>query len=101
MQELLLVLQQRLFLADSVVAKYGDYTYTNFKDYTDAHDTFEVCTVEGKKNNGTDISWDTVIGKGEGFTVTKVTVWVNVGTDDVPVWLAVEVPDITGYFSVK
>ena len=88
-------------LADSVVAKYGDYTYTNFKDYTDAHDTFEVCTVEGKKNNGTDISWDTVIGKGEGFTVTKVTVWVNVGTDDVPVWLAVEVPDITGYFSVK
>ena len=88
-------------LADSVVAKYGDYTYTNFKDYTDAHDTFEVCTVEGKKNNGTDISWNTVIGKGEGFTVTKVTVWVNVGTDDVPVWLAVEVPDITGYFSVK
>ena len=88
-------------LADSAVAKYGDYTYTNFKDYTDAHDTFEVCTVEGKKNNGTDISWNTVIGKGEGFTVTKVTVWVNVGTDDVPVWLAVEVPDITGYFSVK
>ena len=88
-------------LADSVVAKYGDYTYTNFKDYTDAHDTFEVCTVEGQKNNGTDISWDTVIGKGEGFTVTKVTVWVNVGTDDVPVWLAVEAPDITGYFSVK
>ena len=88
-------------LADSVVAKYGDYTYTNFKDYTDAHDTFEVCTVEGKKNNGTDISWDTVIGKGEGFTVTKVTVWVNVGTDDVPVWLAVEDSDITGYFSVK
>ena len=88
-------------LADSVVAKYGDYTYTNFKDYTDAHDTFEVCTVEGKKNDGTDISWNTVIGKGEGFTVTKVTVWVNVGTDDVPVWLAVEVPDITGYFSVK
>ena len=88
-------------LADSVVAKYGDYTYTNFKDYTDAHDTFEVCTVEGKKNDGTDISWDTVIGKGEGFTVTKVTVWVNVGTDDVPVWLAVEDSDITGYFSVK
>ena len=88
-------------LADSVVAKYGDYTYTNFKDYTDAHDTFEVCTVEGQKNNGTDISGDTVIGKGEGFTVTKVTVWVNVGTDDVPVWLAVEAPDITGYFSVK
>ena len=88
-------------LADSVVAKYGDYTYTNFKDYTDAHDTFEVCTVEGKKNDGTDISWNTVIGKGEGFTVTKVTVWVNVGTDDVPVWLAVEDSDITGYFSVK
>ncbi len=88
-------------LADSVVAKYGDYTYTNFKDYTDAHDPFEVCTVEGKKNDGTDISWDTVIGKGEGFTVTKVTVWVNVGTDDVPVWLAVEDSDITGYFSVK
>lgn len=88
-------------LADSVVVKYGDYTYTNNKDYTDAHDAFEICSAEGKKNDGTDIEYDTVIGKGEGFTVTKVTVWVNVGTDDVPVWLAVEVPDITGYFSVN
>ena len=92
-------------LGDSVIVKYGDYTYTDRIDYTDAHAGLEVCSIEGTKNNGSSIVYNnnaaTVIGKGEGFTVTKVTVWVNVGTDDVPVWLAVEVPDITGYFSVN
>ena len=92
-------------LGDSVIVKYGDYTYTDRTDYTDAHAGLEVCSIEGTKNNGSSIVYNnnaaTVIGKGEGFTVTKVTVWVNVGTDDVPVWLAVEVPDITGYFSVN
>ena len=92
-------------LGDSVIVKYGDYTYTDRTDYTDAHAGLEVCSIEGTKNNGFPIVYNnnaaTVIGKGEGFTVTKVTVWVNVGTDDVPVWLAVEVPDITGYFSVN
>ena len=95
----------RSVLGDSVIVKYGDYTYTDRTDYTDAHAGLEVCSIEGTKNNGSSIVYNnnaaTVIGKGEGFTVTKVTVWVNVGTDDVPVWLAVEVPDITGYFSVN
>ena len=92
-------------LADSVVVKYGDYTYTNVKDYTDAHTGLNVATYEVMKNNGDIVKFtsgqtETLLTSGEGFTVTKVTVWVNAGTDTIPVWLAVEAP-ISGYFSVK
>ena len=57
------------------------------------------------KNNGDIVKFtngqtETLLTSGEGFTVTKVTVWVNAGTDTIPVWLAVEAP-ISGYFSVK
>ena len=92
-------------LADSVVVKYGDYTYTNVKDYTDAHTGLDVATYEVMKNNGKIVKFtsgqtEKLIASGEGFTVTKVTVWVNAGTNTTPVWLAVEAP-ISGYFSVK
>ena len=92
-------------LADSVVVKYGDYTYTNVKDYTDAHTGLNVATYEVMKNNGDIVKFtsgqtETLLTSGEGFTVNKVTVWVNAGTDTIPVWLAVEAP-ISGYFSVK
>lgn len=57
------------------------------------------------KNNGKIVKFtsgqtEKLIASGEGFTVTKVTVWVNAGTNTTPVWLAVEAP-ISGYFSVK
>ena len=38
-------------LGDSVIVKYGDYTYTDRIDYTDAHAGLEVCSIEGTKNN--------------------------------------------------
>lgn len=76
-------------LADSVVVKYGDYTYTNVKDYTDTHTGLDVATYEVVKNNGYTVKFtngqtESFLTSGEGFTVTKVTVWVNAGILKIP-----------------
>ena len=79
-------------LDKALVVTFDGTTYTNIPNVADGQKTLTFGTVEAKKNDGTKIiGSDSVTTSGEYFTVTKLTVRVNVATG-VDTYMEVSVP---------
>lgn len=79
-------------LDKALVVTFDGTTYTNIPNVADGQKTLTFGTVEAKKNDGTKIiGSDSVTTSGEYFTVTKLTVKVNVATG-VDTYMEVSVP---------
>ena len=79
-------------LDKALVVTFDGTTYTNIPNVADGQKTLTFGTVEAKKNDGTKITGsNSVTTSGEYFTVTKLTVKVNVATG-VDTYMEVSVP---------